>query len=127
MSSSTRCPPRTFPGLRRASFGVVKTTTTGGTVLGHERHGVLQFRDIPYATAERFAPPQPVASDGARHGTEFGPTCATSPLPLELLLQLHQRQPIPAALCTYVSTPPHITQTTPAIVSDPTRYTRTSR
>src|SRR3546814_19328823 len=96
MSSSTRCPPRTFPGLRRASFGVVKTTTTGGTVLGLERHGVLQFRDIPYATAERFAPPPPVAWDGVRDVPEFRPICAQPPPPPDRLLGAQPRRPIHA-------------------------------
>src|SRR3546814_18863134 len=103
MSSSTRCPPRTFPGLRRASFGVVKTTTTGGTVLGLERHGVLQFRDIPYATAERFAPPQPVEWDGVRDVTEFGPICAQAPSPLERMLGAQPPEQIDAALSLHVA------------------------
>jgi para-nitrobenzyl esterase len=45
----------------------------GGTVTGTEADAVLVFRGIPYATAERFAPPRPAAWSGELAATAFGP------------------------------------------------------
>ncbi len=50
--------------------------TKQGALRGFERLGCLQFRGIPYATVERWRPPQPAPSwDGVREATEFGPIC----------------------------------------------------
>jgi para-nitrobenzyl esterase len=48
--------------------------TTSGAVRGTERRGVATWRGIPYATAPRFRPPQPIAPwTGVRDAFEFGP------------------------------------------------------
>jgi len=64
---------------------IVETTT--GKVRGLEKRGVLQFRGIPYATAERFRPPQPVEPwSGVRDATSFGLICPQNPSPTEAVL-----------------------------------------
>jgi para-nitrobenzyl esterase len=51
---------------------IVKTTS--GEILGSLHDGVISFKGIPYAKAERFMPPQnPDAWDGVRESTAFGP------------------------------------------------------
>ncbi|MBW8331411.1 MAG: carboxylesterase family protein [Prolixibacteraceae bacterium] len=51
---------------------VVKTTS--GSVSGSIDDGIFAFKGIPYATAERFMPPQdPDAWDGVRECIDFGP------------------------------------------------------
>lgn len=48
--------------------------TTYGAVSGSVEDGVLSFKGIPYAQAERFMPPQaPDAWEGVREHTVFGP------------------------------------------------------
>jgi para-nitrobenzyl esterase len=48
--------------------------TPSGTLQGLEKRGVLQFRGIPYARAERFRAPRRVESwPDVRDATEFGP------------------------------------------------------
>ena len=55
-------------------------STTAGLVHGSERDGVLSFRGIPFAQAERFRPPQPpTAWDGVRDAQEFGPIAPQAP------------------------------------------------
>jgi para-nitrobenzyl esterase len=54
--------------------------TTGGTVRGRVRKGVLDFRGIPYGAPPvgelRFAPPRPAARwEGVLDATEWGPLC----------------------------------------------------
>jgi para-nitrobenzyl esterase len=61
--------------------------TTGGKVLGVDKGGVLQFRGMPYARAERFRPAQPVEPwEGVREATRFGPMAPQNKAPLESLL-----------------------------------------
>ncbi|MFP3901920.1 MAG: carboxylesterase/lipase family protein [Acidimicrobiia bacterium] len=61
--------------------------TTAGKVRGFEKQGVLQFRGIPYATAERFRPAVPPAPwDGVHEATEYGPIAPQNPSPLESML-----------------------------------------
>jgi len=51
-----------------------------GAVTGTERDGVQVFRGIPYATAERFAPPVPVpAWSGDLEAAAFGPIAPQAP------------------------------------------------
>ena len=51
-----------------------------GAVTGTERDGVHVFRGIPYATAERFAPPVPAAPwTGDLEATAFGPIAPQAP------------------------------------------------
>jgi para-nitrobenzyl esterase len=54
--------------------------THSGKVEGLEKRGVLQFRGIPYATAERFAPPRRIERwSGVRDATKFGPIAPQPP------------------------------------------------
>ncbi len=62
-------------------------STTNGKVQGFEKEGVVQFRGIRYATAERFRPPQPVEPwDGVYDATRFGTPAPQNPSPLEAML-----------------------------------------
>ncbi len=59
-------------------------TSTGGRLLVQEVDGLIQARGVPYATAERFAPPVPVAespaaSSDAVDATARGPACPQLP------------------------------------------------
>jgi para-nitrobenzyl esterase len=61
--------------------------TTAGKVQGLAKHGVLQFRGIPYARAERFRPARPAEPwVGIRDATAFGPMAHQNPSPLETML-----------------------------------------
>ncbi|MGH9228554.1 MAG: carboxylesterase/lipase family protein [Acidimicrobiales bacterium] len=61
--------------------------TTAGKVQGLRKHGVLQFRGIPYARAERFGPSRPTEPwVGVRDASAFGPTAHQNPSPLEAML-----------------------------------------
>ena len=56
--------------------------THSGKVEGLEKRGVLQFRGIPYATAERFAPARRLARwAGVRDATQFGAVAPQPPAP----------------------------------------------
>jgi len=67
--------------------------TGSGKVRGLEKHGVLQFRGIPYARAERFRPAEPAEPwVGVRDATVFGPMAPQNPSPLEAMLG-GQQQP----------------------------------
>ncbi len=60
------------PEANRHQEPVVKTTS--GEVVGSFNEFVFAFKGIPYATAERFMPPQdPDAWDGVLDCTQFGP------------------------------------------------------
>jgi len=51
-----------------------------GVVTGTEGDGVVILRGVPYATAERFAPPVPATPwDGERAATRFGPIAPQAP------------------------------------------------
>jgi para-nitrobenzyl esterase len=64
---------------------IVDTTT--GKVQGLEKRGVLQYRGIPYARAERFRAPQPVEPwAGVRDATRFSLICPQNPSPTEAML-----------------------------------------
>ncbi|HKH06752.1 MAG TPA: carboxylesterase/lipase family protein [Acidimicrobiales bacterium] len=61
--------------------------TTAGKVQGVERGGVLQFRAVPFARAERFRPPEPVEPwAGVREATRFGPMAPQNKAPLESMI-----------------------------------------
>ncbi|HEY8546760.1 MAG TPA: carboxylesterase/lipase family protein [Acidimicrobiales bacterium] len=54
--------------------------TAAGKVEGLEREGVLLFRGIPYAYADRFRPPQPAPPwAGVLDATRFGPSAPQDP------------------------------------------------
>ena len=61
--------------------------TSNGKILGFEKGGVLQFRGIRFATAERFGPPRAVEPwDDVFEATEFGAIAPQNPSPLETML-----------------------------------------
>jgi para-nitrobenzyl esterase len=61
--------------------------TSAGKVQGLHKDGVLQFRGIPYARAERFQPSRPADGwVGIRDATAFGPMAHQNPSPLETML-----------------------------------------
>lgn len=61
--------------------------TSSGKVEGLAKDGVLQFRGIPYAKAERFQPPEPAEPwHGVHDATTFAPMAPQNPSPLESLL-----------------------------------------
>lgn len=58
-----------------------------GAVRGVQLGEVLHFRNIPYAQAQRFEPPQPVqAWQGVRDGTQHGPICPQLESPLAAVM-----------------------------------------
>jgi len=65
-------------------------TTTQGRVRGREQRGVLAFRGVPFARAQRFRAPEPApAWDGVRDAFESGPACpqqAALPAPVSRLI-----------------------------------------
>src|SRR5436190_17352381 len=64
--------------------GVDVVATTSGRVTGRAEGDVVAFKGIPYATAERWAPPRPVPSwTGVRQAFEFGPQAPQTPGLLE--------------------------------------------
>lgn len=61
--------------------------TIAGKVEGISKDGVLQFRGVPFARAERFrAPEAPAAWDGVRKCDEFSPVAPQSASPLEQMM-----------------------------------------
>lgn len=59
-----------------AGSGMAVVPTISGAVQGYVRDGIFTFHGIPYAQAERFAPPQPVAHwDGVRTALTYGNIC----------------------------------------------------
>jgi para-nitrobenzyl esterase len=67
--------------------------TVAGKVEGIDRGGVLQFRGIPYAWADRFCPPEPPAPwAGVRDATKFGPAAPQNPSPLDMILGSSREQ-----------------------------------
>ena len=77
-----------------------------GKVRGLEKHGVLQFRGIPYARAERFRPAEPAEPwVGIRDATEFGPMAPQNASPLEAMLGGQQQPGAEDCLVLNVYTP----------------------
>ncbi|MXO73046.1 carboxylesterase/lipase family protein [Alteraurantiacibacter buctensis] len=59
-----------------AGRGIAVVPTTSGDVQGYVRDGIFTFHGIPYAQAERFAAPQPMAHwDGVRPAMTYGNVC----------------------------------------------------
>lgn len=53
-------------------------STTYGKLRGYIHNGIYTFKGIPYATANRFMPPQkPSPWEGIRSAMTYGPTCPT--------------------------------------------------
>ncbi len=62
----------------------MEVDTATGRVAGTKSGAVAVFKGIPYARAERWAPPQPVAPwTGVRDASEFGPQAPQTPGLLE--------------------------------------------
>jgi para-nitrobenzyl esterase len=60
--------------------GRVIVESVAGKVEGLERAGVLQFRGVPYAYADRFRPPEPAPPwAGVLDATRFGPSSPQEP------------------------------------------------
>jgi para-nitrobenzyl esterase len=80
--------------------------TTAGKVQGLDKRGVLQYRGIPYARAERFRAPQPVEPwAGVREATAFGLIAPQNPSPTEAMLGAQDRPSGEDCLVLNVFTP----------------------
>ena len=83
---------------------IVDTTT--GKVQGLHKHGVLQFRGIPYARADRFGPSRPAEPwVGIRDASAFGPMAHQNPSPLEAMLGAQEQGGDEDCLVVNVYTP----------------------
>jgi para-nitrobenzyl esterase len=88
------------------TLGLVIVDTTAGKVQGIERAGVLQFRGLPYARAERFRPPVPPAPwAGVRDATRFGPPAPQNPSVTEAILGMAPQEGSEDCLVLNVYTP----------------------
>lgn len=64
----------------QAGHGIAVVKTEQGTVQGYIQDGILTYKGIPYATAERFMPPQKVAKwDGIKTALTYGDACPQIP------------------------------------------------
>lgn len=80
--------------------------TGSGKVQGLEKHGVVQFRGIPYARAHRFQGSQVVEPwTGVRNATAFGPIAPQNPSPLESMLGAQNEPGVEDCLVANVYTP----------------------
>jgi para-nitrobenzyl esterase len=80
--------------------------TTAGKVRGIAKHGVVQFRGIPYARARRFRPAQPSEPwSGVRDAAVFGPIAPQNPSPLEAMLGAQDQPSDEECLVVNVYTP----------------------
>jgi len=78
---------------RPSRFIRVIVDTTAGKIEGVDKGGVLQFRGVPYAQAERFAAPAPPTPwAGVRDAGQFGPPAPQNPSPTEMILGLRQQE-----------------------------------
>ncbi len=67
-----------------AGSSIALVRTTGGNIQGMIDDGVLTFRGIPYAKADRFMPPAPTKWTSTFSADQFGPICpqtAQNPFP----------------------------------------------
>jgi len=74
-----------------ADYPIIQTT--GGAVHGMEIDGVLTFRGIPYAQAERFAPPREVSWQGVKACYAYGDICPSEGTSLSTLYSTHRYWP----------------------------------
>ena len=89
-----------------ANLAGVIVDSGAGKVQGLEKHGVAQFRGIPFARAERFRPAEPVEPwAGVRDATAFGPMAPQNPSPLEAMLGAQQQAGQEDCLVLNVYTP----------------------
>jgi para-nitrobenzyl esterase len=75
-------------GSGGTNVGGVIVTTSAGQVHGVDKHGVLQFRGVPYARVPgRFRAAEPAEPwSGVREATSFGPSAPQVPGPLERMI-----------------------------------------
>jgi para-nitrobenzyl esterase len=67
----------------RAGIGIAEVMTDAGLLRGFISDGIVTFKGIQYATAERFMPPKPVAKwEGARLALTDRVTCPIDATPL---------------------------------------------
>ncbi|ABR75439.1 carboxylesterase/lipase family protein [Actinobacillus succinogenes] len=60
----------------QAGNGIAVVQTAQGTVQGYIQDGILTYKGIPYAQAQRFMPPQKVAKwDGIKTALTYGDVC----------------------------------------------------
>jgi para-nitrobenzyl esterase len=91
--------------------------TTAGKVQGLHKDGVLQFRGIPYAGAERFGPSRPIDGwVGVRDAAAFGPMAHQNPSPLETMLGTQGQGGAEDCLVVNVYTPAADDATRPVMV-----------
>jgi para-nitrobenzyl esterase len=84
----------------------VIVATTAGKLQGLDKDGILQFRGIPYARAERFRAAQPTEPwIGVRDATDFGPIAPQNPSPLEAMLGAQAQAGAEDCLVVNVYTP----------------------
>jgi para-nitrobenzyl esterase len=80
--------------------------TPNGTLQGLVSDGVTRFRGVPYATAERFAPPVPApAWSGVRDATSHGPIAPQPPSRLRTAMGDYQRPQAEDCLTLTIATP----------------------
>jgi para-nitrobenzyl esterase len=80
--------------------------TSAGKVQGLAKRGVLQFRGVPYARAERFRAPEPAEPwVGVRDATVFGPIAPQNSSPTEAMLGAQDRPSGEDCLVLNVFTP----------------------
>lgn len=80
--------------------------TAAGKVEGIDKAGILQFRGIPYAWADRFCPPEPpIPWAGVRDASHFGPAAPQNPSPTDAILGLRQQETSEDCLVLNVFTP----------------------
>jgi len=66
----------------RAGTGIAEVQTEAGLLRGYIADGIVTFKGVQYATAERFLPPKPVAKwQGARLALTDRVTCPIEPTP----------------------------------------------
>jgi para-nitrobenzyl esterase len=63
-----------------AGDSIAVTSTESGRVKGYSHNGILTFKGIPYARADRFmAPEKPKPWNDVRSSMSYGPVCPTDP------------------------------------------------
>ena len=73
-----------------AGPGIAVVQTKAGTLQGYVRQGIFTYKGVPYAEAERFMPPQPVAPwQGVRLALTEGPVSLQSSDPADDIFPPH--------------------------------------
>ncbi len=65
----------------QAGNNIAVAQTQAGKVQGYVQNGVITYKGMPYATAERFMPPQKVANwQGEKLALTYGEVCPQVPM-----------------------------------------------